>query len=106
MTETNWHVVGSPDDVAREDVVGVSVGDSTIVVVVRTADDRYFALDATCTHGRASLAEGFVDGTEIECPKHNGRFDVTTGEAVASPARAALRTHPCRVNNGCIEVQL
>ena len=105
MTEPRWHQVGATDDVARDDVLGITVGE-TAVAIIRTADDRVFAVDAACTHGRASLAEGFVDGTEIECPKHNGRFDVTTGEAVASPARVALRTYPCRVNNGCIEVQL
>lgn len=105
MTAAEWHVVGKLDDVSRSDVVGVNVGDNA-VAIVRTSDDRVFAVDVLCTHGRASLAEGFVDGTEIECPKHNGRFDVTTGEAVASPARVALRTHPCRVSNGCIEVQL
>lgn len=105
MTEPGWHVVGSVDDVAREDVIGVAVGENP-VAIVRTADDRFFAIDAVCTHGRASLADGFVDGTEIECPKHNGRFSVTTGEAVASPARVGLGTYPCRVNDGCIEVQL
>ena len=105
MTEPNWHVVGAVDDVSREDVIGVTVGESQLAIV-RTSDDRFFAVDGLCTHGRASLVEGFVDGTEIECPKHNGRFDVTTGEAVASPARVALRPHPCRVNDGCIQVQL
>ena len=105
MTEPSWRHAGATDDVVRDDVLGVTVGE-TNVAIIRTADDRVFAVDAACTHGRASLAEGFVDGTEIECPKHNGRFNFTTGEAVASPARVALRTYPCRVNNGCIEVQL
>ncbi|MEY2969624.1 MAG: hypothetical protein RIQ64_2251 [Actinomycetota bacterium] len=105
MTESRWHQVGATDDVMRDDVIGVTVGE-TAVAIIRTADDRVFAVDAVCTHGRASLTEGFVDGTEIECPKHNGRFDVTTGDAIASPARVALRTFPCRVDNGCIEVQL
>lgn len=105
MTEHVWTTVGKLDDVARDDVIGIDIN-GTAVAIVRTTDDRVFAVDATCTHGRASLAEGFVDGTEIECPKHNGRFDVTTGQAVASPARTALRTHPCRVSDGCIEVQL
>ena len=105
MTEPRWHQVGATDDVARDDVLGITVGE-TAVAIIRTADDRIFAIDAVCTHGRAPLTEGFVDGTEIECPKHNGRFDVSTGEAVASPARVALRMYPCRVNNGCIEVQL
>jgi 3-phenylpropionate/trans-cinnamate dioxygenase ferredoxin subunit len=105
VTEPSWRHASATDDVARDDVLGVTVGE-TNVAIIRTADDRVFAVDAACTHGRASLAEGFVDGTEIECPKHNGRFNFTTGEAVASPARVALRTYPCRVNNGCIEVQL
>jgi 3-phenylpropionate/trans-cinnamate dioxygenase ferredoxin subunit len=105
VTEPRWHQVGATDDVARDDVLGVNV-EETALAIIRTADDRVFAVDAACTHGRASLDEGFVDGNEIECPKHNGRFDVTTGEAVASPARVALRTYPCRVTNGCIEVQL
>ncbi|MFM2115024.1 MAG: hypothetical protein RI908_765 [Actinomycetota bacterium] len=105
MSEPRWHRVGATDDVVRDDVIGVTVGE-TAVAIIRTADDRIFAVDAVCTHGRAPLTEGFVDGTEIECPKHNGRFDIITGDAVASPARVALRTYPCRVDNGCIEVQL
>ncbi|MBU6242089.1 MAG: non-heme iron oxygenase ferredoxin subunit [Acidobacteria bacterium] len=105
MTEPSWHVVARFDDVAKDDVVAATIGDAALAIV-RTNDNRVFVLDATCTHGRASLADGFVDGTEIECPKHNGRFEVTTGEAVASPARAALRTYPCRLSDGCIEVQL
>ena len=105
MTEPLWHVVGTLDDVARDDVIAKTIGNTT-VALVRTSDDRIYAVEVTCTHGKASLADGFVDGAEIECPKHNGRFNLVTGEAVASPARVALRTYPCRLSEGCIEVQL
>ncbi len=105
MTEPVWRVVGNLDDVAPDDVIAKTVGEA-MLAIVRTVDDRVYAVDSICTHGKASLADGFVDGIEIECPKHNGRFNVTTGEAVASPARTALRTYPCRLSNGCIEVQL
>ena len=105
MTEPLWHIVGNLEDVTRDDVIAKTIG-STTLALVRTSDDRIYAVDAICTHGKASLADGFVDGTEIECPKHNGRFNVVTGEAVASPARTALRTYPCHLIDGCIEVQL
>ena len=52
----------------------------------RTEDDRYFATDGLCTHEQVELADGFVSGTIIECPMHNGRFDFTTGEAKGAPA--------------------
>lgn len=105
MSAPEWHVVAALDDVAQDDVIATTVG-AAAIAVIRTTDDRVYAIEARCTHGKASLAEGFVDGTQIECPKHNGRFDVTNGQAVASPARTALQTYPCRLNNGCIEVQL
>jgi nitrite reductase/ring-hydroxylating ferredoxin subunit len=34
-----------------------------------------------------------IDGC-IECPMHNGRFDVATGDAVRRPARKNIRTYP------------
>ena len=59
-----------------------------------------------CTHGDASLSEGFVEGDEIECPWHGGRFCVRDGKATAPPAAFALRTWPVRVVDGqvCIDV--
>lgn len=104
MSEPAWHNVGSLESVSPEDVIEVNVN-GVPVVVVRTKDNRVYAMDAQCSHGKASLAEGYVDGVEIECPKHNGRFNVTTGEAVASPARTPIQMHPCRVVDGCIEIQ-
>ena len=100
-----WFNAGPESALSLNDVRRCDVGDATYAVV-KTGDGRCIVIDGVCTHGKAHLAEGFVDGDVIECPKHNGRFDIITGEAVASPARVALRTYPCRVDNGCIEVQL
>ena len=59
-----------------------------------------------CTHGRAHLAEGFVKGTLIECPKHNGRFDFTDGSPQRKPVCVALQTFPAREHDGKIFLQL
>ena len=55
-------------------------------------DGQFYATQDQCTHGPGSLAEGFVTGTEIECPFHQGRFDIRTGQATAAPCIQALKT--------------
>jgi len=42
----------------------------------------------------------------IECPKHNGRFDVRTGKALAAPVYDNLNTYPATVRDGRIYVTL
>src|SRR3974390_2996750 len=42
----------------------------------------------TCTHGQASLADGFiVDDALIECPLHQGTYEIRTGRAVGAPCK-------------------
>ena len=65
-----------------------------------------YASDALCTHGHARLCEGFVEGHEIECPLHQGRFDLRTGAATCEPAVQALRTYAVRIDAGRVWVEL
>ncbi len=89
-----------PDDVARFDHAGRTFA------IYRTGDERYYATDGLCTHARVHLAGGFVLGTLIECPKHNGRFDFTDGRAMGAPACIDLQTYPVKVENGRILLDL
>ena len=66
------------------------------VALVRVGE-RIHAVDDTCTHEKASLSDGWVEDTEIECPHHGACFDVVTGEAVTLPATEPLRTHDVRI---------
>ncbi len=100
-----WIDVCAVDAVEREDVTRFDHGGRTFAVY-RTADDRWFATDGLCTHGRVPLADGFVDGTTIECPKHNGRFDLTTGKAKGAPAIVDLGCHPVRVVDGTVQLRI
>ena len=76
----------------------------TAVAVFRIGGRHYVTQDA-CTHGPGSLAEGFIDGEEIECPFHQGRFHIPTGRPSAPPCTIALRVWDVRVIDGqlCIE---
>lgn len=99
---SDWKVACDLASVALNDVVRCDVAGSTYAVI-KLSDGRCSVIDGLCTHGKAHLAEGFVDGTTIECPKHNGRFDVLTGEPVASPVRMATTVYETRINGDKIE---
>ncbi len=68
--------------------------------IYRTWIGQLFASDDRCTHGNAHLSEGFLRGACIECPKHNGRFDIRTGAVLRSPPRVALKTYEARERDG------
>jgi nitrite reductase/ring-hydroxylating ferredoxin subunit len=52
---------------------------------------RYFVTQGECTHGPGSLAEGWVEGEEVKCPFHQGRFHIPTGRPTAPPSTISLR---------------
>jgi nitrite reductase/ring-hydroxylating ferredoxin subunit len=68
-------------------------------------DGRFYVIQDQCTHGPGSLAEGFVVGTEVECPFHQGRFDICTGRPTAAPCIVPLKTWKVEVIDGqlCID---
>jgi nitrite reductase/ring-hydroxylating ferredoxin subunit len=68
-------------------------------------EDEYFVIDDTCTHGEASLCEGYIAGDEIECAWHGGKFCIRDGQPTAFPAVEPLHVYKVRVLDGqvCIE---
>jgi nitrite reductase/ring-hydroxylating ferredoxin subunit len=69
-------------------------------LAVFRVDDGFFVIDDTCTHGEASLCDGYFDGSTVECPLHAGRFCVQTGKALDRPATIAVRTYEASVSDG------
>jgi nitrite reductase/ring-hydroxylating ferredoxin subunit len=65
-------------------------------------DGELFISDDTCSHGEASLSEGTVDGAEIECPWHSGKFCLRTGAALNFPAVTPIRVYPATVRDGAV----
>ncbi|MBF9030446.1 Rieske 2Fe-2S domain-containing protein [Rhodobacterales bacterium HKCCE3408] len=102
---SDWVDVCDLDEVEPEDVIRFDHGDRTFAVY-RAEDGTPFATDGLCTHEQVHLADGLVLDGEIECPKHNGRFDFRTGAALRSPACDALATYPARIRDGRIEIEI
>jgi 3-phenylpropionate/trans-cinnamate dioxygenase ferredoxin component len=99
-----WVAVADAGAIEPEDVIEVSVGEH-VLAIYRTSSG-YFATDGFCTHERARLAEGLVIGNVIECPKHQGRFDVRDGAAKGPPASVPLCTHPVKIAEGMVHVDI
>jgi len=92
-------------EVDGEDVLVVNVG------------DVYYALEATCPHGRGNLWEGSLEDHILVCPTHGARFDVRTGRLhkpktnyyglpYGGPATRDLKTYVVRVADGDITIVL
>ena len=73
---------------------------------VYDAPDGIYVTAALCTHGGAALCDGYFDGWIIECPLHQGAFDVRDGRPVAAPATRPLRCFAARVAGGRVQVKL
>ena len=101
----NWVDACGAADISRDDVLRFDHAERTFALF-RTSDDRYFATDGLCTHAKVHLAGGFVMDHLIECPKHNGRFDFTTGQAMGAPACVNLKTYLVKLEAGRIWLNL
>ena len=101
---TNWTTVCALDDIDDEDVMRFDYNNHTYAVY--RYNDKVYATDGLCTHEHVHLADGLVMEHVVECPKHNGRFDIRNGRALGAPVCVNLKTYPAKVEAGQVLVQL
>lgn len=101
---STWIAALGMDELPTDDVIGVEVAGRDIAFYA--AGGEVYATDNVCTHGHARLCDGFLDGHEIECPLHQGKFDVRDGRPTCEPAAEPLRSYPVRVEGARVFVQL
>jgi 3-phenylpropionate/trans-cinnamate dioxygenase ferredoxin subunit len=75
-------------------------------VAVFHVEGSFYAIDDTCTHETYSLADGYIEGTQVECPLHLAKFDLKTGAALCAPATVGVRSYPVKTENDEIFVDL
>jgi 3-phenylpropionate/trans-cinnamate dioxygenase ferredoxin subunit len=73
-------------------------------IAVFNVDGCFYAIDDVCTHDGGPLAEGDLDGHEIQCPRHGARFDVRNGKALCFPAFEPVATHRVEVRGDDVYV--
>lgn len=91
----NWILAASLADLPEDDVIGMDVNGRDIALY-RT-EEGIFASDNRCSHGNARLSDGFLEDGEIECPLHQGRFCIKTGNAMCSPLTEGVTIYPVQI---------
>lgn len=99
-----WREAISLDELRSDSVKGIDV-DGTPVALYRLGDD-VFATHGICTHALAFLADGFVEDGKIECPLHQGLFDIRSGKALCAPLTKDVQTFAVKIEDGKVFVDL
>jgi 3-phenylpropionate/trans-cinnamate dioxygenase ferredoxin component len=76
------------------------------LIAVFNVDGDYMAIDDTCTHDNYSLADGYIDGDQVECSWHFAKFCIRTGAVLSPPATAPVRTYPVRIDDSAVLVEV
>jgi 3-phenylpropionate/trans-cinnamate dioxygenase ferredoxin subunit len=96
--------VAAEDEIPAGSLHRVEV-DGTAVCLARTRDGRFFAIGDQCTHEQASLSDGELFGTEVECPLHSSRFSVLDGAVTGIPATIPTKAYAVTVEGGEVLVE-
>jgi nitrite reductase/ring-hydroxylating ferredoxin subunit len=96
--------VCAQSEIEPDSVKAFEVGDRRLAVF--NIGGEFYVTDDECTHASASLAEGMLEGSVIECSLHFGAFDVKTGEVKAPPCAFALRTYKVLLQDDDVCVDL
>ena len=80
----------------------VEVDDEIVALI--NADGDIFAIGGECTHAMAFLADGYLDGDQLECPLHGACFNIRTGKAETPPAFEDVPTYDVKVEGDDILV--
>ncbi len=101
---SNWTDVCAFDAIDDEDVTRHDHAGRTFAIY--RVEDRAYASDGLCTHENVHLCDGLVMDHVIECPKHNGRFDIRDGRPLGAPVCVALKTYPAKVEDGIVLIEI
>jgi 3-phenylpropionate/trans-cinnamate dioxygenase ferredoxin subunit len=75
-------------------------------VALFNADGTFYAIEDTCSHRAASLSQGKLKGTEVTCPWHATRFDITTGKHKNPPATRGVAAYKVQVVGDEVQVDI
>lgn len=101
MTNVDWQCVGKVSDIdSQTNLKRVEAFGKAICLY--SIDGSVYATQDLCTHGNACLSEGWLEDGTIECPLHQGVFEIASGKAIAAPAVDDLEVYPTKVEGGKI----
>jgi naphthalene 1,2-dioxygenase system ferredoxin subunit len=100
----NWIELAAVESIPEDDVIGIDAGGKSFALYM--VDGEVYVTDNICTHGNARLCDGFLEGHEIECPLHQGKFDIRNGKAMCAPLTEDVKTYPVKIEGARVFVEV
>lgn len=104
MDSETFVKVANRKDIADSQMREVQVDGQRICIA--NIDGKYYAINNTCSHEGGPLADGKLEGYEVECPWHQSRFDMRTGEVKAPPATEPQSVYQIKIEGDDIMIRL
>jgi nitrite reductase/ring-hydroxylating ferredoxin subunit len=86
--DADYEPVAVLADMVPGTMIRVTRGDLDILLA--NTPQGIVATDDRCPHMSAPLSIGSLDGCVVDCPLHNGRFDLGSGETIQYPTTGGL----------------
>ena len=99
-----WRAVADADAIGEDELIAVDV-DGVPIAVCRTGG-RFHAVHVVCTHEYALLSSGYLEDGCIECPMHQGRFDLASGKPMCPPVSEPIKVYAVKVEGGKVLVDV
>ena len=99
-----WHEVSGAEALGDDEAMAVDLGGKP-VALCRSGGELY-AVHNVCTHQFALLSEGYIEDGCIECPLHQGRFELKTGKPLCAPVTEPVKVYPVKTEDGKVYVDI
>ena len=103
MDDNIWVPTLDESQLGEESINLVTLRGVSIILIKK--DGQIYALRNRCAHMACTLAGGRLDGFTLQCPCHEWKFDITTGEFLAA-REITVPTYECKSKDGKILVKL
>ena len=103
MSEEDFVKAAELKDIPPSKMKEVQIGGENICVA--NVEGKYYAIGSICTHEGGPLADGTLEGYEVECPWHQSKFDLRTGEVTSPPASEPEPSYEVKVDGNNILIK-
>lgn len=88
----------------QEGTVNVATPKGVSIILIKK-EGRVYALRNRCAHMSCDLSGGWLDGHTLQCPCHEWKYDITTGEFLDA-REIAVPIYPCRSIDGKVLIKM
>jgi 3-phenylpropionate/trans-cinnamate dioxygenase ferredoxin component len=96
--------VAKTNEIPADSMKNIAIHNQSILI--SNINGKYYAIGEKCTHAKGSLSKGKLEDKIVTCPRHDSKFDVTTGNVVGGPAKQNEPTYEVKVEGNSIKVRV